>query len=215
MPMHRPRALLAAAVLAIATLGATACGQEEAPAGATEQQAGARGPQAERAFLRAMVPHHESAIAMARVAQERAETPKMRKFARDIVRTQGRELGELRRLHERLFGQPLRPDPGAHTRLGLSAEQAGMTHGAADTAALERATPFDRAFVDMMAPHHAGAVRMARAVLPGARDPELPRLATALVRDQSRELAAMDAFRRARYGEGLPGAHGAGAGHGA
>ena len=162
-----------------------------------------------------MVPHHESAIAMARVAQERAQAPTVRRLARDVVRAQGRELGQLRRLHQRLLGEPLRPDAGAHERLGLSAEQAGMTHAAADTDALERARPFDRAFVDAMAPHHAGAVRMARAVLPHARDPELRRLAATIVREQERELAAMDAFRRAKYGRGLPDAAGTGGEHGA
>ncbi len=158
---------------------------------------------AERAFLSAMVPHHESAIEMANVARERGESPFVKKLAGDIVRDQRSEIATMRRIHERLLGQPLRPDPGAHAKLGLSAQQAGMDHMGAG-AELAKARPFDRAFVDEMVPHHIGAVRMARRIAKRTRDPELRRLAQQIAAAQIKEVAAMNDFRRREYGSKVP-----------
>ena len=49
----------------------------------------------------------------------------------------------------------------------------------------------DRDFVAMMLPHHQGAVEMARIELRYGKDPELRRLATAIVKAQETEIAAM------------------------
>lgn len=56
---------------------------------------------------------------------------------------------------------------GGHTMsddraLGLTMAQSGMTM---NMSALNGVKPFDRAFIDMMIPHHQGAIRMARAEL--------------------------------------------------
>lgn len=198
--------MLVAAVLAVGAGPLVGCGEDRdaRPAGGSQEQSASRATDSERAFLQAMVAHHQSAIQMARIGQQRAESPEMRQLAGGIVRAQRAEIGELQRIHRRLFGEPLRPDPAAHDRLGLSAEQAGMTHAADDMAMLERADPFDRTFVDMMAPHHAGAVRLARALLLDSRDQELRARAQAIMRDQRREMAEMDAFRKREFGAGVP-----------
>jgi uncharacterized protein (DUF305 family) len=47
------------------------------------------------AFLRAMVPHHEGAITMAREELARGEDPELRQLARDIIRAQRREVTEM------------------------------------------------------------------------------------------------------------------------
>ena len=76
-----------------------------------------------------------------------------------------REIARMEAIHERLFGTKLKPDPGGHERLGLTAAEAGMTHDAQTIKALRTAEPFDRAFVDEMIPHHKGAIKMATVVL--------------------------------------------------
>jgi hypothetical protein len=58
----------------------------------------------------------------------------------------------------------------------------------------------DRDFVDMMVPHHQGAIDMAVAVLRYGRNPIVRRLAQEIIVDQQQEIAAM---RRA-VGEPLP-----------
>jgi uncharacterized protein (DUF305 family) len=162
-----------------------------------------RSNEAEDAFLEAMVPHHESAIQVGKLAVKRAETKEIRALAKDIVSAQQAEIAQIGSIHERLIGTPIDPDEGAHEVLGLSAEEAGMDHGDA-AAALRTAEPFDRAFIDHMVPHHQGAVRMARAVLPSTDDRELRALAQGIVSAQEREIEELEALREERYGESSP-----------
>lgn len=50
----------------------------------------------DKAFIDAMTPHHESAIAMANVALEGSENPEIRQIAENIVSSQERELSQMR-----------------------------------------------------------------------------------------------------------------------
>ena len=185
----------AAAVLVALPWALTACGADE------DTQASA-GSADERAFLSAMVPHHESAVEMARAARSRARHPEIRELAQAIISTQRLEIRRMKDIHRRLFGEPLVADDGAHMRLGLSAAHAGMDHGG--MAGLENARQFDRAFIDAMIPHHAGAIRMARAVLADAPDDEIVDLADGIIQAQSREIRRLNAWRVEWYGEKSP-----------
>jgi uncharacterized protein (DUF305 family) len=200
-------------LLAVATSLAAGCGGSSGGGHPPEhQQGGTSEAQPEQAFLQAMVPHHESAIDMARVAEREGESSFVKTLAGSITSAQEEEIGQMRKIHERLFRSPLRPDEGAHDALGLSAEEAGMNH--MDGGAMLRGKrPFDRAFVDEMVPHHEGAIAMARGVLKETRDPELRKLAQDIIRAQEREISEMNAFRKREYGgpassEAKPSAHG-------
>ncbi len=54
----------------------------------------------DRAFIDAMIPHHESAIEMAGVALDESENPKIREIARAIVEAQESEIAQMRRWRE-------------------------------------------------------------------------------------------------------------------
>ncbi len=194
------------AALAVLVLLAAGCGEQGggAPAGNDPQ----------KGFLTAMVPHHQSAVDMAKVAQTEAKSDFVRNLAEDIVSSQTAEIKQMGRIHERLFGAPLEPDMGGHMALGLSAEEAGMGH--MDAARMIRGKrPFDRAFVDEMVPHHQGAIRMAEAMRAKTRDPALRRLAEDIVAAQRREIREMNEFREREFGGPVPGspAGGHGGGH--
>ena len=47
-------------------------------------------------FLKMMIPHHESAVDMAKVELEKGEDPELRKIAQEIIDAQEREIGEMR-----------------------------------------------------------------------------------------------------------------------
>jgi uncharacterized protein (DUF305 family) len=47
-------------------------------------------------FVRAMVPHHEGAINMAKVVLQHGKDEQTRKWANDVIREQEREIAEMR-----------------------------------------------------------------------------------------------------------------------
>jgi uncharacterized protein (DUF305 family) len=152
------------------------------------------------AFVTQMVPHHESAIQMAEVAQVEATHPEVKALADDIIASQSDEIDSLNAIHERLYGTPVgEMDHGSMD--GMSMSEMGMDMSATD---LEGATPFDREFIDMMIPHHQGAIVMARAELAEGEDEEARALATEIIEAQSTEIEQMNAWRTDWYGAPSP-----------
>ncbi len=160
---------------------------------------GAQAEDTDGAFITEMVPHHEMAIEMARVAQQRAEHPEIKQLAEDIIAAQQGEIQDLEDMHQRLYGEPV--SDGEHGTLGLDAQMMGMSM---DVSMLETAKPFDRAFIDKMIPHHQGAIQMARVELAEGQDQEAEDLATAIVNAQSREIEEMNSWREKWYGAPSP-----------
>jgi uncharacterized protein (DUF305 family) len=193
---------LTGALCLMFAMGLAACGSSEDNGEHHEGASKARDQQ--QAFLKGMVPHHESAVKMARIALARAEHPEIRGLARSIVSAQNREIAQIKAIHQRLYRATLQPDDGAHEALGLTAQQAGMDHDGASR--LEAGRPFDRVFIDEMIGHHEGATRMAQAVLRSATDPEVRTLAQMIIRDQTREIAQMRRWRSQWYPSGQAGA---------
>lgn len=188
---------LALVLTALAAVALASCGGDD-------ENDTTQATSAERAFLEGMVPHHESAVDMAKVAQTRAEHPQVSELANAIVTAQQTEIAQMKKIHERLFGEALRPDEGAHEQLGLSADEAGMMMGEDAAAMLTKEKPFDRAFIDEMVPHHQGAIRMARAILADSKDDEVRGLAEDIVSAQSTEIGQMNRWRTAWYGSASP-----------
>lgn len=159
----------------------------------------ASGEEVDGAFVAQMVPHHESAIEMAEMAQEKAEHPEIVQLANDIVRTQGTEIETLNGIHDRLFGGAM--DNQDHGALGMDESMMGMEM---DMDSLETAKPFDREFIDQMILHHQGAIRMARVELREGEDQEAKDLAMEIVDDQAAEIEQMNAWREEWYGAPSP-----------
>lgn len=148
------------------------------------EQAPATNPQ--MAFLAGMVPHHEMAIEMAKMAESKAKKPDVKKLAGAIIKAQTAEIDEMKHIHQRLFGSALQADMMAHEKLGLSMKDAGMDM---DMKMLEKAADFDRAFLEQMVPHHQGAIRMAKEVLKTDNvDSEVAALANKIISAQQKEI---------------------------
>lgn len=161
----------------------------------------------EQAFVSQMVPHHQMAVQMAKDAQTMAEHAQIKSLADDIVSAQTSEISQLEGIAKRIDVTPAAMGgedqmmSDAKT-LGMSADEMGMSM---DMDSLMKAKPFDRAFIDMMIPHHQGAIRMARAVLDqGTADAELQKIATAIVAAQTKEIKQMNSWRKAWYGAVSP-----------
>ena len=59
----------------------------------------------DRAFIDAMTPHHESAVAMAEVALQESENPEIRRIAEDIVSAQKHEISQMKEWREEWYPQ--------------------------------------------------------------------------------------------------------------
>lgn len=151
------------------------------------------------AFIVEMTPHHEAAVEMAEIATRKAEHADTKELARAIIAAQNEEIDELAATHSDLFGLP--PSQGEHGSLGMEAHEMGMD---GDAMMLVNEKPFDRAFIDMMIPHHQGAIRMARVQLERGEDKRLMLLSKEIIDAQSREIEEMNAWRKQWYGSSSP-----------
>lgn len=185
-------AAVAAAVVAVAGCGSNGTGS-------------AAGNSTDAAFIADMTSHHEGAIEMAELAKTRARHPEVRALANDIISAQRAEISVMGRIRDDMHGMGMHN--GGH--MGMSQHEMGMDM---DMSTLRRARPFDRAFLDMMVPHHRGAIRMARAELAKGRQGGLRDMALKIIAAQSREIRQMRRWRERWYGSGGAAMHGTGKG---
>ena len=186
---RRLAALSLTAVLLAGTLAACS-GNDDTGAASTA------GNGIDRAFVADMIPHHESAVEMANIARQRGQSAYVTQLASDIIGSQTAEITKLRVIASRL------DDAGVKTEsLGLPPHQTGMDM---DVAQLKQAKPFDRGFIDMMIPHHQGAIRMARVELAKGSNPQAKQLATQIIAAQTKEILAMNKHRAAAFGAASP-----------
>jgi uncharacterized protein (DUF305 family) len=186
----------AAAVLTVAAMaGGGAAGASAATVSKTDE-----------AFARQMAMHHSKAIELAKVAIEAGEHKAIRTTARNIVKSQKREIDRLMKIATRLDIPPSATH--GHTQmmedldtLGVTMKQAGMKM---EMGPLTDADPFDRKFIDMMVPHHQGAVLMANAELRHGKVDRLRQIARSIVEDQGKEIHQMNEWRTAWYGSPSP-----------
>jgi uncharacterized protein (DUF305 family) len=72
--------------------------------GMARQMVMQNGKYSDKAFINAMVPHHQGAIEMARGALENAEHEEIQEVSRNIVSTQQSEIEELKSIKQEEFG---------------------------------------------------------------------------------------------------------------
>jgi uncharacterized protein (DUF305 family) len=138
----------------------------------------------DRAFIDAVVPHHQSAIEMAEAAKEAGlSQPELIEIADDIIVTQQAEIDRMLDWREQWYGSR-EIDPAGAKALGLSEAEMGMQHTADD---IRASVDVDQAFAEMMMAHHEGAITMADLALERAQHDEIKSLAEDIIDAQSRE----------------------------
>ncbi|MBA2781375.1 MAG: DUF305 domain-containing protein [Actinomycetota bacterium] len=158
------------------------------------QMVSPKGEYSDKAFIDAMVPHHEGAIDMAKVALKNAQHEEIKRLARDIVGAQEAEIKKLGEIREREFGSAESPSGMSD----MDMQMMGMT----DPQKLAKKRPFDRAFIDAMIPHHESAIAMANVALQESENGEIRGIAEDIVGAQKREIAQMRSWRQQWYPEG-------------
>lgn len=180
-------------------------------------------------FIDMMMPHHAAAVAMAQVAQTRAEHPEIRALAEDVIRSQSAEIDQMHAWRDQWFpGAPAMPmdqtmgmmtsmmgemmpgempggmmgTPSAMPDMGSMGMMMDM--GQEIARLCTTGEPFDLAFIDAMVRHHQSAIMMAQVALARAEHPELKALAQAIVDAQQREIAQMQEWRAAWSASATP-----------
>lgn len=138
----------------------------------------------DRAFIDNMVPHHEGAVAMAKIVIAKGTRADVEQLAAQVIAAQNSEIQRMKAWRNEWFGDGATP---AHMPMSMP----GM-----DVDAVRDADDVDRAFVEMMIPHHESAVAMATDAKTKGTHAALRELAATIVTDQRRELAQLRAWAR-------------------
>lgn len=177
----------AAAIMAVAAGcgGGDAGGVNHEPTGTSTAVSTAYNDQ-DITFAQMMVPHHQQALDMSKLAAAKATDQKVKDLASRIQGAQDPEIEELTTLLE-VWGVR---------------EMSGMDHSSMSghgmmtddqMAQLEQLTGagFDRRWLQMMIEHHEGAVTMAKAELEQGTNPDAKALAQQVVDAQVAEITEM------------------------
>ncbi len=111
-------------------------------------------------FIDTMSGHHQAAIDMARPAETKAQHAELKEMARDIISDQEREISQMKGWREQWFKD--KPQAMNMEMPGMMDSMKGMDMNRLNAAS---SNAFDLMFLDMMTPHHAGAVTMAKEAL--------------------------------------------------
>ena len=159
-------------------------------------------------FINMMVPHHQAAVEMAKIAQQRAEHPEIKQMADAVISGQQEEITQMKDWKKQWNGSSDTPPMSAMPLLG---KMAGMDKAAttmnmqAEVDQLKNAAePFDLAFIDSMIPHHQSAIDAAKMALTQAQRPQTKDLAQKIIDAQQKEIDQMTTWRTAWYPDAAP-----------
>ena len=182
--------------LGINRVGVPGFGNHMMSNGATMRD-GFMGGAVDQHFIIQMIPHHEGAIEMAKVALERSKRPEIITLANGIIEAQTREINDMRSWYQSWFGSAP-PQGGVGMQGGGMMHMGGMTGDTSELGSVSDAE-FDRAFIDQMIPHHEMAVMMASMLGATTNRAEMKTLADNIITSQSREIEMMRDWRNAWY----------------
>ncbi len=140
-------------------------------------------------FIDTMIAHHQGAVEMAKMIGGKTQNAEMLKFAAQIIADQEKEINQMKTWRDEWF----KDKPSA-----LNMEMTGM----ADSMKMDmpkltnsKDRDFDLAFVEMMIPHHVGAVLMSKEALQKSEKTEIKTLAEQIIKAQEAEIKMMENWK--------------------
>jgi uncharacterized protein (DUF305 family) len=195
LPLHRRVAVLGA--VAAGTLLLAACGSDDSSdssASSPEKTASsAAGVFNDRdvTFAQSMIVHHQQALEMSQLADDRASDQEIKTLAGQIEKAQDPEIKTMRSWLKS-WGKPQSPgmDHGSMDH-GGGAMPGMMSDDDMDELMAAKGTDFDRKFAQMMIDHHNGAIDMAKDEQKNGRNADAKKLADDVIRNQTIEVKQM------------------------
>ena len=182
------RLLTAIALAVVATLTLAACGSNDSPSSAGSTSS-SKFDDADVTFAQSMIPHHQQAVQMARMARTHASSPAVKELAARIEAAQGPEIATMSGWLED-WGKD------GKSGSGMSGMDMGSMPGLMSDDDLTRldadsGATFDRMFLAMMIKHHTGAVEMATTEQSDGKNADAVALAKKIEAAQTAEIAHM------------------------
>lgn len=146
-------------------------------------------PESEMDYLSKMIPHHEEAIATAKLLKAGTNRPEMRKFADDIIRVQSAEIQQIQTWLNKWY-------PNEKKQVTYMPMMRNLINLKGDE--------LDRAFLEDMRMHHMGAVMMSHQLLMRnlAKHDEVNKLAENISTSQRQEIHQMQNWLQTWFGAG-------------
>lgn len=151
-------------------------------------------------FIEQMIPHHEGAIEMAKVAIEKSKRPEVLSLAAGIIEAQEKEIVDMRAWYREWFGTEVPDGGGMMHGMGGQMQMEGMV---GDMDRLMTTPDFDKEFLSQMIVHHEMAVMMGQMLARGTDRGEMKTLADNIITSQTREIEMMRSWLAEWYTEGI------------
>ena len=196
--MRRIPALLAVTVAAALSL--TACGNGS---GSGDQSTGSNGAASSSAstgdfnnadvtFAQHMIPHHQQAVQMAKMAKSHASSSQVKQLATKIEAAQGPEI----RTMQNWLKEWGKGDSGSMGDMNMDGMDMGDMPGMMSNSDMHmldqmQGMGWDRMFLKMMIRHHQGAIEMAKTEQTSGQNPEAIALAKKIATAQQAEITKM------------------------
>lgn len=152
-------------------------------------------------FIDGMRSHHQGAVAMAKLAQQKSQHSEIKQLADSIIKTQTKEIAQLQQWRQAWYPQASK-ELGAYGGEGksvipMSEQQIQSMKMFTDLGAA--GPKFDLRFMDAMLAHHEGALTMAQDALAKSKRPEVKQLAQDIITSQQAEIDQMKEWRQTWY----------------
>jgi uncharacterized protein (DUF305 family) len=143
-------------------------------------------------FIDTMIAHHRGAIDIARLAKTKAAHAELKAMVEQMAQDQEREIKQMMDWRARWFkGQ-------AHARnMDLPGMRDSMKDMDKEQMKKVNGKEFDLMFLDMIIPHHQGAVVMSQDAVQKAEHQEIKQLTTRIIEQQQREIDQMKKWKTA------------------
>jgi uncharacterized protein (DUF305 family) len=137
-------------------------------------------------FATLMKVHHQGAVDMAHLLLAKGTDPKLKQMAQRMITSQQNEIAAFSNiLNSNLPTNSSGDDFYKETMKGMDNMHMDM----------DQSGSVDKQFVQMMIPHHQGAIDMSGTYLKsGAKNNQLKKMATAIIADQQKEITEMQAW---------------------
>jgi len=178
------------ALALVAALMLTGCGSDADNAG-SGSSASAQFNDADVKFAQSMIPHHEQAVMMAKMARSQASSAEVKDLAAKIEAAQGPEITTMSGWLK-AWGEDV---PSGSDMGGMDHGSDGMDGMMSDDDMMSldssTGTGFDQMFLTMMIKHHEGAIEMAKTEQVDGESKDAVALAKKIESDQRAEIAVM------------------------